>query len=177
MYISRGAAYEKAGKKNLAIADYRKACDMGDKLSCHYLQTLTSDWVHYGNNALGDNYYYNKVKIKYYPTNFVRVWNKQIYSVEGRKQYLNTLIKKGLPENDLLKKGYDRLEYTNTLWEINCKNKTLKLCSLIYYSEGGLVIEQFDYESLFGNLIGHSHISPESAEDSLFDKVCSKEKK
>jgi tetratricopeptide (TPR) repeat protein len=176
MYISRGAAYEKAGKKNLAIADYRKACDMGDKLSCHHLQTLTSDWVYYGNNAFGDNYY-NKLKIKYYANNLVRVWGKQSYSVEGRKQHLNTLIKKGLPENDLLKKGYDRLEYTNTLYEINCKNKTLKLCSLIYYSEGGLVIEQIDYENLLGDLVGHSHISPESAGELLFDKVCSKEKK
>jgi tetratricopeptide (TPR) repeat protein len=41
VYINRGDLYLKFGRQDLALADFRKACDLGDAVGCGLVQKAT----------------------------------------------------------------------------------------------------------------------------------------
>ncbi len=130
-----------------------------------------ANWVPFEANNVGDVFYYDKESINNYSGNIVRVWDKEIFSEEGKKNLINVLVRTGLSEDKLLQKGYDKVASKTNLIEINCKDKTAGILSLTYYYADGSVLETFD---LSGYDVPRIHINPESAIEKLHNKVCRK---
>ena len=59
----------------------------------------------------------------------VQVWGKEVYSIKGRKDELQSRAKDGLSNA-----GYDKLSYKKCLYEIDCRKKKISILTIIHYN-------------------------------------------
>ena len=116
-----------------------------------------ADWKLYDSNDLRQSYY-NADSITRPSKNIVRVWVRWNFTEKGVMDMVRSVGKK-----------LEKLEYSISLNEINCAEKTNRLLSSIYYDNNGKMIysissSNFPTEWLF--------IVPESNADNLYKKIC-----
>jgi len=123
----------------------------------------SSDWIEYGTNKNGDVYLYNKGNIEKNKEKYtVQVWTKIVYSNKGREKYIQNMIKDGLST-----KGWDKLSYTMSLFEIDCKKKWNKPLFIIEYDTDNSVLWSDNYDDS-----KWEYIVPDTKDDTLQKKVC-----
>lgn len=83
----------------------------------------SSEWIEYHADKEANVYLYNRVDIKH-TNDFVQVWEKVVFSVEGRKEYVHNLKNLGW-----WIEGWDNLSYSLFLNEIDCKKGMSRILS------------------------------------------------
>jgi hypothetical protein len=121
----------------------------------------SSDWVECETNIYGGNYSYN-VNIKHMRKNIVQVWNKIVYSDEGRERYIQNMR-----DNGMSIEGYENLSETQRLIEIDCKKGMSNILSIIDYDKNGKILISDSYNNKEWN-----DIRIGSMMDTLRKKVC-----
>jgi len=116
-----------------------------------------ADWKLYDSNDLRQSYY-NADSMTRPSKNIVRVWVRWNFTEKGVMDMVRSVGKK-----------LEKLEYSVSLNEINCAEKTNRFLSSIYYDNNGKMIysissSNFPTEWLF--------IVPESNADNLYKKIC-----
>jgi hypothetical protein len=117
-----------------------------------------SDWVINYTDTNGDVIFY---KIENRVNDVVQLWEKLVFSDEGRKEFIQDR-----KENGLSVEGMDKLEHFNTLHEINCNEKTGRVLSVVTYDTDGKIISSSVVETKW------EYIGPDSIGDSFRKKVC-----
>jgi hypothetical protein len=87
---------------------------------------------------------------------------KFVYSNKSREDYFRYRIKNGLSNE-----GWDKLSYTMSLFEIDCKKKWNKVLSILFYDTNGDVLWSDNYDESKWN-----YIVPDTMEDTLQKEVC-----
>lgn len=122
----------------------------------------SSDWAEYGVSKNDNVYFYNKVSIKHGTDDIVQVWDKMVYSDEGREKDFQYYKKRGW-----LTEGRDKLSHQLTLNEINCKKGMNRILSLIEYEKDGGILSSNSFDK--PNWV---YIVPGSMMNILQEKVC-----
>ena len=117
------------------------------------------DWVKLYTDTNGDKVFY---KIESRAENVVQVWGKRVFSRDGGNEFIRDRI-----DNGLSIVGMEKLGHFNTLYEIDCKNKTDGVLSVVIYDTDGRII----LADSFGNP-KREYIVPGSIGDSFRKKVC-----
>jgi hypothetical protein len=121
------------------------------------LNLVTSEddngWVKYDDNDEGV-YSYKKVNID---KDIVQVWNKKVFSDEGRKKFIQDMTKNGKP--------FDKLSEGRDLIEIDCKNLRKRTVSTTLYDQNRVIFFQYDDEEW-------SSITPNSHGETILKEVC-----
>ena len=117
------------------------------------------DWVKLYTDTNGDKVFY---KIESRAENVVQVWGKRVFSIKGGNEFIQDRI-----DNGLSIMGMEKLGHFNTLYEINCKNKTDGVLSVVIYDIDGRII----LADSFGNS-KREYIVPGSIGDSFRKEVC-----
>jgi hypothetical protein len=111
-------------------------------------------WVNYGTDRMSDGYY-DAESMTYPAKDIVRVWEKTIYSTEGRK----------FLEKDLGIKG--AVSESRDLVDLNCRTREFRITNVISFnSSGNMVSDSNDKDS------GWKAIPPESIIEFLYKEVC-----
>jgi hypothetical protein len=131
-----------------------------------------ADWVFYASDSYGNNLYYDRESIINVSKDVKRVWEKTVYSDEGRSLLISS-FKKNFEESFeerafLARKGLQNLSHTITLWEINCGTREMCLLSSTYYDQNGHVL----IDSLSDGKLC-VFIVPGTLGEVLFKAVCS----
>jgi len=135
--------------------------DRGDRIYLFFLVILNGycaeKWISFANSEKGDEYYYDEASLKQVAKRVFQVW---------RMKKLSTISK-----GDYGKRGkkYNSLNSVHTLLELDCKGKTIKSLSLVYYDYNGNIIERYDNPDS-----GRRLTRPASISALLLDTVCSK---
>jgi hypothetical protein len=117
-----------------------------------------ADWKFIENDDEGPCFFDSET-VEYLPDPLVRVQTKKIYK---GKAVLGAVEKYG--------ENYKNLDHVLAQWEIDCLQRKFKLCSAIFNSKDGTVIERYRVENE-----GHSSpegIPPDSYLELLRKKVC-----
>lgn len=122
----------------------------------------SDEWVELEKSKKGDVFSYNKGNIKHSIKGIVQVWCKHSFSDEGREEYIQKLIDRGVPT-----KLYDKLSHTLYLHEIDCREGMSRIVSITYYDTDGHVLDSFSSDEP-----DWSHIPPKTTRDTLRKKVC-----
>jgi hypothetical protein len=117
------------------------------------------DWVKLYTDTNGDKVFY---KIESRAENVVQVWGKRVFSSEGGNEFIRDRIDHGLSIA-----GMEKIGHFNTLYEIDCKNKTDGVLSVVIYDADGRII----LADSFGNT-KREYIVPGSIGDSFRKEVC-----
>ena len=122
-----------------------------------YAKVQGADWRLYDSNNLRKSYY-NADRVTRPSKNIVRVWVRWNFTEKGVMDMVRSVGKK-----------LEKLEYSISLNEINCAEKTSRFLSSVYYDNNGKMIytlssSKFPTEWLF--------IVPESNADNLYKKIC-----
>jgi len=97
----------------------------------------SSDWVYYSSDNNGNVYSYKKGNIEKNKGKYiVQVWNKTIFSDEGREKEIQRLIKTGL----FTETGTKGLSSIVELDEVDCKKKRIRTISLTQYDDDNNVL-------------------------------------
>jgi hypothetical protein len=110
-------------------------------------------WVKYDDNDEGV-YSYKKVNID---QDVVQVWNKKVFSDEGRKKFIQDMTKNGKP--------FDKLSEGRDLIEIDCKNLRKRTVSTTVYDQNRVIFFQYYDEEW-------SSITPNSHGETILKEVC-----
>jgi hypothetical protein len=127
-----------------------------------------SDAVSSGLVFLGTNHdngsvlFYYKDRIKHRTKNIVQVWEKIVLSDEHIDKEIQLRKKNGLSIE-----GWDKLEFDNFLFEINCKENKYRIIYNDYYDRKGRQLESFDDDKSQWTII-----PPNTNIDNLQKKVC-----
>lgn len=97
-----------------------------------------SDWVQYGMSSDGNLYSYDKNDVKYSNNDIVQVWERFDFSDEGKDRQIKTL----LDEKDSIK-GWEKLSYSVSFSEINCKERKTQLLSLTLYDRNNGILQSY----------------------------------
>jgi hypothetical protein len=125
----------------------------------------SNDWVKFMNDDDGNVYSYKKVNIDKNGKNYiVQVWEKQIYSNEGREKEIQSRIKDGLSIE-----GYNKLSEQRILFAIDCKKRRDQGLSLIQYDKDGNVLFSYDIDT---NKRKWSYVTPDSYDEIVLKEVC-----
>jgi hypothetical protein len=117
------------------------------------------------NDDDGNVYSYKKVIINKNGGNcIVQVWQKQIYSKEGREKKIQSRIKDGLSIE-----GYNKLSEQRVLFEIDCKKRRDQGLSLIQYDKDGNVLFSHDIDT---NKRKWGYVTPDSYDEIVLKEVC-----
>lgn len=92
-----------------------------------------SDWVKFYTGEKGNVTSYKKVISE---NGLKRYVVKEVFSDQGRKEYLQGSKEKGLPKEDL-----EKLANIQSLSEINCREKKIKNISVFYFDQDGKKIK------------------------------------
>jgi hypothetical protein len=126
-------------------------------------QENTDRWIYYGKTDIADHYY-DKKSMTYVSPKVIKVWKKEIYSKFGKDHVIQSRKKDKQPID-----GYNKLDFTTTLVEVDCMNNTRKSIKTIDYDDQGEILEDTDFQ--------HPSIRqsiPESIGESLLREVCPK---
>ncbi len=127
----------------------------------------SDDWIEFGRTDNGNSFFYNKVNIERQKNCIVRVWEKKVYSDEGRKEFIQVSKK-----NDIPTEQYKNISYCLGLKEIDCEKNMLRILSLTFYDSNDKVILSKNY--FYNNW---ENIIPTSLHDGLYKILCGSEKK
>jgi hypothetical protein len=122
-----------------------------------YTEVWGADWKLYDSNKLKKSYY-NADSITRPSTNIVRVWVRWNFTEKGVMDMVRSAGKK-----------LEKLEYSISLNEINCAEKTNRFLSWIYYDNNGKMIYSLSSSKLPTEWLS---IVPESNADNLYKKLC-----
>lgn len=123
----------------------------------------SDEWVEYGRDNNGDVYSYTRVSLKEdRETGIVQVWDKKVYSDEGRENLIQLMRKGGVSTE-----GWEELSHTLTLQEIDCKKGRFQILFSTHYDTNGFVLYSYSYDEPNWN-----YILPDSTVDTLRKKVC-----
>ena len=92
----------------------------------------SDDWMINYEDMNGDVILY---KIEHRIKNIVQVWGNRILSDEGREEFI-----RDRRDNGLSTEGLDKLGHVTSLYEINCRQKTGRLLSVVMYDRYGVII-------------------------------------
>jgi hypothetical protein len=133
-------------------------------------QAQGAEWVLFIKNSSNDEYFYDRETLSKLPKGIIKVWVKQIHSVEGRKIYIQQRADKGLST-----KSYETLNHILDLWEINCLKRESRLMATSDRSTDGTILDSANFQRQPTE--GWSPISPDSLGEILYKTVCSTPKK
>jgi hypothetical protein len=123
----------------------------------------SSDWVKYRVEDNGTVHSYKKGKIEKNRRKYVvQVWEKQVFSDQGREKYIQNRTKEGFPT-----KGYDKLLYRLVLYEINCKKKKGGILSVTYYDMNRKILDFWNLDA-----IKWKYINPDTTSEIIQKGVC-----
>jgi hypothetical protein len=122
-----------------------------------YAEVWGADWRLYDSNDLKKSYY-NAGNIIRPSKDIVRVWVRWNFTEKGVKDTVRSMGKK-----------LEKLEYSISLNEINCSEKTNRFLSSIYYDNDGKMIYSMSSSKLPTEWL---FIVPESNTDNLYKKIC-----
>ncbi len=122
-----------------------------------YGEVRGADWRLYDSNDLRQSYY-NADRITRPSKNIVRVWVRWNFTEKGVKDMVRNVGEK-----------LEKLEYSISLNEINCAEKTNRLLSSLYYDNNGKMIYSISSSKLPTEWL---FIVPESNADNLYKKIC-----
>lgn len=109
-----------------------------------------NDWVKNYTDTNGDVIFY---KVEQRIKNVVQVWGRRVFSDEGRKEFIIDRI-----EHRLSVEGMDKIDHFNTLYEINCDDKTDRVLSVVTYDTDEKVIsssvDETKWEYIPSNSVG-----------------------
>jgi hypothetical protein len=122
----------------------------------------SEDWVKYWLSPKGNIFSYNKVSLTQRTKDVVQVWEREVFSDEGRVRQIQLMKKMELsPER------YDKISHILISYEIDCKKKMFQKLSFTHYDTDNNV------------LLTHSpdipdwhYIVTDSVRDTLREKVC-----
>jgi hypothetical protein len=119
------------------------------------------NWVKLSGNKNENVFLYSKDSVKQISKDTFKIWTKKIYSYVVRKKEIQKRTKFGK-----FTEGYDKVSYSISLLEIDCKeNMGRGLDDIDYDKEGKeLSSKNYGYNSF--------HIVPDSVVDYLRIKVC-----
>jgi hypothetical protein len=130
----------------------------------------SSSWVSVADNIDNRRLYYNESKIKYLSKDIITVWTKMVYSEEGKRKIIYNFSQGKKNESKFRLDGTYNVDNDMKIYEINCKNKTIKLVNSFTYDENGSLILYHDHSP--SNT--YEYIIPETVFDNLRRKVCRK---
>ncbi|OPY05618.1 MAG: hypothetical protein A4E66_02405 [Syntrophus sp. PtaB.Bin001] len=122
----------------------------------------SSKWVEYETNIYGGNYSYSEETIEHRTKTVVQVWNRVVYSAEGRERYIQDMKDNGISTD-----GYENLSETHRLNEIDCKKGMYNIVSIVDYDRNGKILFSDSYKKSEWNNIRFG-----SMMDKLRKKVC-----
>ena len=114
-------------------------------------------WVSYAKSENGDEYYYDESSLKQVAKKVTQVWRMKKLSSSSKGDYVKR------------NKKYSSLDSVNTLVELDCRKKTIKLLSLVYYDDKGNTLESYDDPDS-----GRRLARPASRTALLLNSVCSR---
>jgi hypothetical protein len=124
--------------------------------------TQSSDrWIQYGSSKYGDHFYDKSSMIKV-SSKIIKVWIKIQLSKVG-KDFSIQVIKDYIKSID----GYEKLDYTIILYELDCLNNTTKQLKLVDYDNEGKSLENIDFTDP-----KIKQIIPESMDEGLLKTIC-----
>jgi tetratricopeptide (TPR) repeat protein len=172
IYSGRAFCYYKIKQNNLALNDYRVACELSKdekSFTCDMVKSLEKGisrgdkWVYYASSG-STEYYYDKNSIKHLTKGDIRVWERM---EENADSYIKYLTKEGLPTQ-----GYETYSFTLNLDEYDCKNMKTGILTTIDYNEKGEVLYSTTVQT-----VKMREIIPDTIGESLYKLVCQEKKK
>ncbi len=122
-----------------------------------YAEAWGADWRLYDSNNLRKSYY-NADNITHPSKDIVRVWVRWTFTEKGVMDMVRSVGNK-----------LEKLEYSISLNEINCREKTNRLLSSLYYDNNGKMIYSLSSSKLPTEWL---FVVPESNADNLYKKIC-----
>ncbi len=124
---------------------------------CTAVPAFATEWV----PIEGTDRYFDRSRIRTESNGNILIWQKTVL-----KDYLVRKL-----EADLRRMGnsidYTGYSYSIELWEINCKQQTHGIRSIINYTEDGRIIDSFDMEN-----VHLRPVPPESEGEAAFRAAC-----
>jgi len=128
-----------------------------------YILNAQSRWIFYRKDPKGNFHYYDINSMNWIEDDIVEVWKKTIYSEKGRNEWIENLIKWGIPIEKAKK-----LYKCNVWYRIDVKNKKLKILKSVYYDEEGDVISSSEYPEVLSDW---SSIVPDSIGELIWQEM------
>ena len=121
-----------------------------------------SDWVEYWVSPKGNIFSYNKISITCRTKDIVQVWEREVFSAEGRVRQIRLMEKM-----ELSPEGYDKISHILISYEIDCKKKMFQKLSFTHYDTDNNVLLTHTPD-----IPDWSYIVTDSVKDTLREKVC-----
>jgi hypothetical protein len=120
------------------------------------------DWVEYWVSPRGNIFSYNKASMIRRTNDVVQVWEREVFSAEGRARQIRLMEKM-----ELSPEGYDKISHILISYEIDCKKKIFQKLSFTHYDTDNKVLLTHSPDQP-----GWNRIVTDSVMDSLREKVC-----
>jgi hypothetical protein len=117
------------------------------------------NWIPKGTPVNGIEQFIDKDSVTEPSPSVKRVWRKFIIPAK----FMITLRK----ESALSLTGYSSYSHSLSFWEVNCKNKTIKLLSYADYDKRGKMLDSHGYDNL-----EMASIIPGSFDERCYEAVC-----
>jgi len=124
-----------------------------------------ANWVPVIRDTVGNEFFYDRGTLTKLPTGIIRVRSIEVYSDEGKREYIQSRAVRGL--NAILLK---KLNHTVDLMEIDCSTRGLRIMETSEHSGDGTVLEFSAFEQQPSE--GWESISPSSTWERLYKAVC-----
>jgi len=134
-----------------------------------YTAVNGAEWVYYGYDSFGNECYYDKEGITSVGDGIIKVWEKIVFSEEGKSYFISERQKKGINTQ-----GYENLSYDLGLYAINCNKKEFHVVSGVDYTKAGHILDSFNLSS---DKTSWDPIPPDSIMDELYKATCKETKK
>ena len=133
------------------------------------VQKTDFKWILYGKTMDGVNYYYNKDIVKVKP-NIIRVREKRGYSKIEKNKIIELRKRDKRSIN-----GWDKLDHSISLREIDCIKRTNILVGSAYFNDKEEVLSETYYSEVFiRDYMIKKSVIPDSISEILLKKVCLK---
>ena len=105
------------------------------------------EWVHYGTDPLGNNYFYSQESVSKVTKTLIKIWTTTVLSDEGRADLIKTNAKKGIPSAWIV--SLNQIEH---LLYISCEDKRYNLVQSTYYAIDGSVLSAIHYDDIWNDV-------------------------
>jgi hypothetical protein len=133
-------------------------------------QTQGAEWVHITRNAVGNEFFYDRETLTKLPAGIMKVRSMEVYSDEGKKEYIQEWTNKGLNAKSLKK-----LNHAVDLVEIDCSTRGLRIMATSEHSIDGVVLDSSTFTQQPSE--GWASIPPGSSWEELYKAICPSQKK
>lgn len=120
------------------------------------------DWVEYWVSPMGNIFSYNKISLTHSTKDIVQVWEREVFSAEGRVRQIRLMEKM-----ELSPEGYDKISHILISYEIDCKKKMFQKLSFTHYDTDNKVLLTHSPD-----IPDWNYIVTDSVRDTLREKVC-----